>query len=547
MSQLEVGRKMQQIRGQYSYVFKITDWVCLQTTTDYSPFGVSLDGRTIAYQPAPAPTPSVGVIYLHKFDDGATTHPYTTAADQIDPNLSNGVWTNNTNSWYNYTGYTGKAIAINRADYDTARLYLNFTVASGKNMDVKSFSFYHRSSSTGYSNYKLYVNNILVGSGTIYVTSNSNLQFTGTQNVLNAISGLTGNVTVRLDLFGGAHGAAATFRLDNFTLNGYTQLISSPNLLAKGYRYGYQGSEMDNEVKGNGNSYTTYFRQLDPRVGRWFSIDPVFQPWQSPYCSMDGNPIMLNDLKGNKPKPKEAALIAKHVYGGMKDSKLKGGWKPSGSISSKTDYIEGDENGLKGRLYERTKKGVTEYVYAYAGTEDLLVDGVTDLTQIVGFSKQYDKAYGIAKDLSIVLGSQELTFVGHSLGGGLANYSALATDNASVTFNPAWISLASLCKKNLQNKSDEKLTNYVVFGEILDASQRAIYFNSITPIIKPRGKTNYLFSSKTIFSGTLSPWYQLYQSGKAHTIDEVINQIEDVDSYNKVWNMTKNQFVVDNK
>ena len=300
MSQLEVGRKMQQIRGQYSYVFKITDWVCLQTTNDYSPFGVSLDGRTIAYQPAPAPTLAVGVIYLHKFDDGATTHPYTTAPDQIDPNLSNGVWTNNTNYWYNYTGYTGKAIAINRADYDTARLYLNFTVASGKNMDVKSFSFYHRSSSTGYSNYKLYVNNILVGSGTIYVTSNSNLLGTGTINVANPVSGLSGNVTVRLDLFGGLHGIAATFRMDNFTLNGYTQLVGTPNLLTKGYRYSFQGQESDNEVKGNGNSINFEFRMHDPRIGRFFAVDPLAlkYPHNSPYAFSENKVIHAIELEG---------------------------------------------------------------------------------------------------------------------------------------------------------------------------------------------------------------------------------------------------------
>lgn len=64
------------------------------------------------------------------------------------------------------------------------------------------------------------------------------------------------------------------------------------------YRFGYQGSEKDNEVSGDGNSYTTEFRQLDPRLGRWFSVDPVFQPWQSPYTSMDNNPIGLNDPMG---------------------------------------------------------------------------------------------------------------------------------------------------------------------------------------------------------------------------------------------------------
>ena len=66
------------------------------------------------------------------------------------------------------------------------------------------------------------------------------------------------------------------------------------------YRFGYQGSEKDNEVSGDGNSYTTEFRQLDPRLGRWFSVDPVFQPWQSPYSSMDNDPINLNDPMGDE-------------------------------------------------------------------------------------------------------------------------------------------------------------------------------------------------------------------------------------------------------
>ena len=66
------------------------------------------------------------------------------------------------------------------------------------------------------------------------------------------------------------------------------------------YRYGYQGSEMDEEVKGSkGTSYTTYFRQLDPRVGRWLSIDPKATAWESPYVSMGDNPIRFNDPMGD--------------------------------------------------------------------------------------------------------------------------------------------------------------------------------------------------------------------------------------------------------
>jgi RHS repeat-associated protein len=68
------------------------------------------------------------------------------------------------------------------------------------------------------------------------------------------------------------------------------------------YRYGYQGSESDSEVKGEGNSYTTMFRQLDPRIGRWLSIDPKATAWESPYVSMGNNPILRNDIMGDTVK-----------------------------------------------------------------------------------------------------------------------------------------------------------------------------------------------------------------------------------------------------
>lgn len=56
---------------------------------------------------------------------------------------------------------------------------------------------------------------------------------------------------------------------------------------------------MDNEVKGEGNSYSTFFRQLDPRIGRWKFIDPKFKASESPYVSMANNSIWFNDLMGD--------------------------------------------------------------------------------------------------------------------------------------------------------------------------------------------------------------------------------------------------------
>jgi RHS repeat-associated protein len=67
------------------------------------------------------------------------------------------------------------------------------------------------------------------------------------------------------------------------------------------YRYGYQGSEQDRDILNTKNSYyTTEFRMLDVRLGRWFMADPITQaPW-SPYTSMNDNPVGLTDVRGLK-------------------------------------------------------------------------------------------------------------------------------------------------------------------------------------------------------------------------------------------------------
>jgi len=64
------------------------------------------------------------------------------------------------------------------------------------------------------------------------------------------------------------------------------------------YRFGMNGMEMDNAHKGDGASYTSFFRQYDPRLGRWLSKDPVTHPWQSPYNAFDANPILFADPSG---------------------------------------------------------------------------------------------------------------------------------------------------------------------------------------------------------------------------------------------------------
>lgn len=66
------------------------------------------------------------------------------------------------------------------------------------------------------------------------------------------------------------------------------------------YRYGFNGKEMDNEVKGIGNQYDYTRRIYDPRIVRFLSVDPLQTkfPWNSPYAYAEGDVIRSIDLDG---------------------------------------------------------------------------------------------------------------------------------------------------------------------------------------------------------------------------------------------------------
>jgi len=65
--------------------------------------------------------------------------------------------------------------------------------------------------------------------------------------------------------------------------------------------FGYQGSEKDNDIYGDGNVINTHYRFEDVRLGRWFSTDPEEDEMvgESPYSAMGNNPIWKNDPKGD--------------------------------------------------------------------------------------------------------------------------------------------------------------------------------------------------------------------------------------------------------
>jgi RHS repeat-associated protein len=66
------------------------------------------------------------------------------------------------------------------------------------------------------------------------------------------------------------------------------------------YRYGFQGQEKDDEIKGEGNSLNYKYRMHDPRVGRFFAVDPLTAsyPWNSPYAFSENRVIDGVELEG---------------------------------------------------------------------------------------------------------------------------------------------------------------------------------------------------------------------------------------------------------
>jgi len=80
--------------------------------------------------------------------------------------------------------------------------------------------------------------------------------------------------------------------------------LSNRNLLKTGvtadYVFGFQGQEEDDEIKGEGNSVNYTFRMHDPRIGRFFAIDPLapYYPWNSPYAFSENRVIEGMELEG---------------------------------------------------------------------------------------------------------------------------------------------------------------------------------------------------------------------------------------------------------
>lgn len=77
------------------------------------------------------------------------------------------------------------------------------------------------------------------------------------------------------------------------------------NQSSKNYRFGFNGFEKDDEVKGDGNHISFSDYGYDPRIGRRWNVDPLTHkfPYVTPYNFVENNSTNMIDPDGRSGEP----------------------------------------------------------------------------------------------------------------------------------------------------------------------------------------------------------------------------------------------------
>lgn len=203
-----------------------------------------------------------------------------------------------------------------------------------------------------------------------------------------------------------------------------------------GYRYGFNGKENDNEVKGEGAQQDYGFRIYDPRLGKFLSVDPLARdyPWNSTYAFAENSPIENIDLDGlEKVKYTEKAPERTWVEGAgnfIYNFVVDGGNGLATAWNKGVDYFQaGKEGGTAGiinqsnkdfKVVRKTVGGIVQYHTSTSPTQQ-----VKDFGQ---FLSDPQNAYGGIRNFILVYSTGRLT--GGSQGGILRTNTAVGVEGS---------------------------------------------------------------------------------------------------------------------
>jgi RHS repeat-associated protein len=189
--------------------------------------------------------------------------------------------------------------------YGSSRLGMenvNYLIASSNATNIEAYA--HENVVVGDKAFEL--SNHLGNFNDTWVLSNKTLSGINPVRNLSEATGVLNTITdKKLPEFDATTGDLAFF---NAVVVGYSDYYpfgmqmpgrhGSDN--ADSYRYGFQGQEKDDEVKGAGNSVNYKYRMHDPRIGRFFAVDPLASKYSynSPYAFSENKVIAWVELEG---------------------------------------------------------------------------------------------------------------------------------------------------------------------------------------------------------------------------------------------------------
>jgi len=141
---------------------------------------------------------------------------------------------------------------------------------------------------------------------------------------------------------------------------------------------------------------------------------------------------------------------------------------PPQALDLDNDDIDNDE--FDARIFQHPVSG--EYVVVFRGTDDPQ-DVLDDLGQFNGeASDQYEQASSLGNRLNVRWPNLDISFSGHSLGGGLATTAALASGRRATVFNAAALHVETAEQLQLYIGGAAGLVdNLTVDGEIVTTIQ----------------------------------------------------------------------------
>ncbi len=276
---------------------------------------------------------------------------------------------------------------------------------------------------------------------------------------------------------------------------GNVQTETNPN------PFGYCGEYFDQET---GFIYLRN-RYYDPTIGRFTQEDPIRDGsnWYA-YCA--NNPTSFVDPLGLIPTTMEAAEMARQIYNFDEKSKLS-----EKDISERTVKLSDGRTWEMHDLWIRGTviMGVYQLVDENGGYSELaaVFQGTTNIEDWVDnidaysntFSRNLIHARLFGKGFADYHPDVELTFVGHSKGGGEAIAAALHAGKNAITFNAANFDFGKPIVTWWQSRKIN-INNYYVNGEILSTliGQSSVGTNHL---IEGTGSSVYKHRMEAVISG----------------------------------------------